>query len=328
MADIFGVRVTTELDILDSLVIICNASGGQTEPAVTFGGQYYFVVWLDQAFQTRSSPVAVARVNTEGSVLDSVSHIGTGDYHPDISFDGNRCLVVWSKEFHGVMGRFVNISGQPEGQPIDISLTQGTSTSPLLAHGSQGYLVVWADFCLSGTDLDIFGQLVSATGQLVGDRITIAEGAPMQNYPAVTFDGNNFLVVWVEEQECVFGRFVTADGQPSGSKFMISNDTSYERQQTMVAAGTTHALAVWNEYHEDSDIYGNLDVSLGIEEGKNWVARPEACTITSSGIDNNIGHDCQIFDVSGRQIPWSATTPGVYFVKTDKNIVGKIVIIR
>lgn len=328
MADIFGVRVTTELTILDSLVIICNTAGGQTEPAVTFGSQNYFVTWLDQAFQTRSSPVAVVRVNTQGIVLDTVSHVGVGDYHPDISFDGSRCLVVWSKEFHGVVGRFINASGQPEGQAIDISLTQGTSTLPVLAYGTQGYLVVWADFCLSGTDLDIFGQLVSSTGQLVGERITIAEEAPMQNYPAVTYDGNQFLVVWIEDQEYVYGRFVTADGQPSGTQFMVSNNTSYERQQTTVAAGTNHALVAWNEYHSDFDVYGNLDVSVGVEEEKNWFTRPEACTITSSGIDRLIGQDCQIYDISGRNIPKSAITPGVYFLKTDKKIVGKVVVIR
>ena len=88
MADIFGVRVTADLNILDTLIIICNTAGGQTEPAVTFAGQNYFVTWLDQAFQTRNSPVAVARVNPQGIVLDSVALIGTGDYHPDIAFDG------------------------------------------------------------------------------------------------------------------------------------------------------------------------------------------------------------------------------------------------
>ena len=327
MADIFGVRVTADLNILDTLIIICNTAGGQTEPAVTFAGQNYFVTWLDQAFQTRNSPVAVARVNPQGIVLDSVSHIGTGDYHPDIAFDGNRCLAVWSKEFHGVVGRFVNASGQPEGQAIDISLTQGTSTEPVIDYGTQDYLVVWADFCQSGTDLDIYGQLVSSAGQLVGDRIAIAEGTPMQSYPAVTFDGGQFLVVWIEDEDYVYGRFVTEGGIPSDTAFMISNNTAYERQHTTVAAGTDHALVAWNEYHYDFDVYGNLDVHLGVEEEEHW-ATPEAYTTTWSGIEKSTGQDCLIYDISGRNIPESAVTQGVYFLKTDKKVVRKVVIIR
>lgn len=327
MADIFGVRVTAELDILDSLIIICNNPGGQTEPAVAFGGQDYFITYLDPAFDTRTPAVKVIRVSRQGTVLGSGVSVGVGDYHPDIAFDGSRCLIVWSEEFHGVVGRYVNASGQPEGQSIDIALTQGTSTSPTIEFGAQDYLVVWPDFCVAGTDLDIFGQLVSTDGHLIGERIAIADGTPVQNYPATVFDGNGFLVVWVEDANDVYGRFVTSGGVPVGTKFLISDNTSYERQHPSVGAGTSDYLIAWNEYHDDFDVYGNVDIAVGVEENTYHLPVP---TVFTSGIQKYIGGNSRaiVYDILGRKVSRNQITQGIYFLEIDKKITQRIVVVR
>jgi hypothetical protein len=320
MADIFGVRVTAELNILDSLVIICNNPGGQIEPAVTFGGQNYFVTYL-------GAGVMVSRVSRQGTVMGSGVTVGMGDYHPDIAFDGDRCLVVWSEEFHGVVGRYVNASGQPEGQSIDIALTQGTSTSPTIEFGVQNYLVVWPDFCVAGTDLDVFGQLVSTNGYLIGERITIAHGTPIQSYPAIVFDGSSFLVVWVEDANRVYGHFVTSDGVPAGTKFLISDTTSYERQHPSVGAGTNNYLVAWNEYRDDFDVYGNVDIALGIEEYTSPLSVP---TVFTSRIQKYIGGDSRVivYDILGRKVSGNQITQGIYFLEIDKKITQRIVVVR
>jgi hypothetical protein len=327
MADIFGVRVTAELNILDTLVIICNDPGGQTEPAVTFGGQYYFVAYLGSAFDLRTSTIKVSRVNRQGTVMGSGVTVGMGDYHPDIAFDGNRCLVVWSEEFHGVVGRYVNSSGQPEGIILDIALTQGTSTFPTIEFGTQHYLAVWPDFCLAGTDLDIFGQLVSTDGNLIGGRITIADGTAAQNYPAIVFDGSNYLVVWVEDANRVYGRFITGDGVPVGTKFPISDTTTYERQHPSVAAGTNNYLVAWNEYRDDFDVYGNVDVAIGIEENTYSLPLP---TVFTSRIQRYINADSRatLYDIMGRKVTGNHITQGIYFLEIDNRITQRIVVVR
>lgn len=328
MADIFGVRVTAELNIIDTLIVICNNPGGQTEPAVTFAGQNYFVAWFDQAFDLRSSPVKVARVDQNGVVLDAGVAIGTGDYNPDIAFDGSRCLVTWSEEFNGVIGRFVNASCQPEGQTIAIAVTQGVSTTPIVEFGAQNYLVVWPDFCPLGTDLDIFGQIVSVNGQLIGERIQIADGTESQNYAAVDFDGSTFLVVWVEDLNTVYGRYVSESGMPMGTKFLVSENTSFERQHPSLAAGTSNFLVAWNEYHDNFDVYGNLDVSVvGIEETDS--ALPvRGLTMFASQLEQYLDGDNQLYDILGRHVQNMQLTPGIYFLKRDGNHLLKIVVIR
>ncbi len=326
MADIFGVRVTADLEILDSLIVICNDPGGQTEPAVTFAGQDYFVAWFDQAFSTRGSPVKVVRVDTQEVVLDTGVVIGNGDYKPDIAFDGTRCLVTWSEEFNGVVGRFVNTSGQPEGPFIEIALTQGNSTTPSTDFGANHYLVVWPDFCISGTDLDIFGQLVSTSGELIGERIQLAQGPASQSQPALAFDGNTFLVVWVEDFNTICGRYVSTNGIPIGDAFQISGSTSFERQHPSIAAGYNNYLVAWNEYHADFDVYGNLDISVGITETDDGLPA-RGLIMNSDRLARYFAEEDRLYDIQGRRVDNGRITPGIYFLERDAILV-KIVVVR
>jgi hypothetical protein len=327
MSDIFGVRVTADLAIIDSLIIICNDATGQTEPSVSWGGQNYFVTYLDDVFDSRTGTVKVQRVSPQGVVLDNGYTVGTGDYNPEIAYDGSRCLIVWSEEFQGVAGRFVNADGQPVGPTFYIGMTQGVSTLPVIEFGDQYYLIVWADFCPLGTDQDIYGQLVAADGSLIGDRITIAEGAANQNSPSVTFDGSEFLVVWVEDLNVIYGRFVGANGMPVGTGFAISDNSGYERQYPSVKSGTEYFLTVWNEFRTDFDIYGNTDISVGIREtqtGKRVVGVP----ITSGQIKKYINSDVVLYDILGREVSSDRIGPGVYFFENETRDVEKIIVIR
>jgi hypothetical protein len=326
MADIFGVRVTTELNITDSLIVICNDPIGQTEPAVTFAGSNYFVAWLDQAFDERTTYIKVARVDPQGVVLDAGVSMGIGDCHPDIAFDGNCCMVVWSEDFYGVKGRLINAACQPEGQIIAVAPTLGTSTSPAIEYGNTYYLVAWPDFCPAG-DLDIYGQLVSPNGQLVGEQIHIADGLQIQNYPAIDFDGTAFLVVWIEDANSVCGRYVSNDGLPLGTKFPISDNTPYERQSPSLKVGTNNVLFVWNEFHEDFDVYGNMDVVTGVAEATTAV---QTCGIMVLGsqLRKYLAGDHKLYDVQGRQVSRGPIAPGVYFLEGGQKDLTKIVVIR
>ena len=327
MSDIFGVRVTADLAIIDSLIIICNDASGQTEPSVSWGGLNYFVAYLDDIFDSRSGTIKVQRVSPQGVVLDNGYTVGTGDYNPEIAYDGNRCLVVWSEEFQGVVGRFVNAGGQPEGPSFYIGMTQGVSTIPAIQFGDQHYLIVWADFCPTGTDQDIYGQLVAADGSLIGSRITIAEGAANQNFPSVTHDGSEFLVVWIEDLSSICGRFVEENGATVGTEFRISDNTAYERQYPSVKSGTEYFMTVWNEFRTDFDIYGNTDTHVGATETQ--LDKPlGSVTINGGQIRKYIGGNSALYDILGRNVSPDRIGPGIYFLENEIKELEKIVIIR
>jgi len=326
MADIFGVRVTPELSVIDSPIIICNGPGGQTEPAVTFAGSNYFVAWLDQAFDQRTTYIKVARVDPQGVVLDAGISMGTGDCHPAIAFDGNYCLVVWSEDFYGLKGRLINAACQPEGQIIAIAPMVGSSTYPAIEYGNTYYLVVWSDFGPAG-NLDIYGQLVSSNGQLVGDCIQIADGSQVQNHPAVDFDGNSFLVVWVEDANLVCGRYISTDGLPMGAKFSISENTPYERQSPSLEVGNNTGFVAWNEFHEDFDVYANIDVVTGVTETIATIPT-RASIMLGSQLRKYLDSGHKVYDVQGRHLLRGPIAPGIYFLEGEKKDLAKIVVIR
>lgn len=333
MSDVFGVRVTTDLDILDSLIIICNNTTGQTEPAVAWGGQNYFVTYLDAVFENRGGTVMVQRVSPQGLVLGSGANIGQGDYRPGIAYDGVRCLIVWCQEYLGVKGRFVNAEGQPDGPAFDITALQASSTLPAVIFGSQDYLAVWADFPPGGADLDIYGQIITAGGTLAGDRFRIAGGPAVQSSPTIAFDGNTgeFQVVWVEDDERICGQAVAETGALTGNPYAISSITPYERQYPSAAAGTASFLFAWSEFHADFDIYGNADISTGIRECEYEYERDASVAPalgTSRSLRNRLGGAVTLYDVLGRRVTGGYVGPGVYFLENESRDLRKVIVIR
>jgi hypothetical protein len=322
LGDIIGVGVTPELDTINSF-FICNRPGDQTEPKVIFNGKNYVVVWIDAAY---NGPTVV-RVTPQWLVLDSGNFIGEGNDNPDIACDGNGCFVVWSKDYYGVCGRFIDSLAQPVGEVITIDTTRATGTMPVVEFGSDKYLVAWPDFSEGGASLDIFGQLVSSDGNLFGDKITIVDGIQTQDYVNIVFDGYYYLVAWIEDSDSVFGRFVTSDGQLLGSVFHISDDLSYNRQHTAVSYGIANYFVVWDEYHDGTDIYGNMDITGGIEEEENEIVRSIHSTIFGTFSFSGL-KDFKIYDISGRLVKLNQLKPGVYFIETDEQIIRKVVKIK
>src|SRR5262249_642917 len=69
---------------------------------------------------------------------------------------------------------------------------------PAAAYDGQNYFVVWSD--TRGADPDVYGARVTPDGQgldPLGIPISTAPGAPLA--PNVAFDGQNYLVVWLDK---------------------------------------------------------------------------------------------------------------------------------
>lgn len=329
MADVFGVRVTADLEIIDSLIIIRNTASAQTDPSVVWAGQNYFVTYLDGAFEGRASNVVVQRVSPLGVVLDNGASVGQGEYRPGIDYDGVRCLAVWCQEYAGVKARFVNADGQPEGAVFDVAPLGASSTQPCVRCGAEGYLVVWADFAPGGTDLDVFGRIISFNGTLVTDPLRIAEGPASQASPAIAYNSGaaEFLVVWVEDNERIFGRAISAAGVPTGTPFAVSDSTPHERSYVSAAAADASYLIAWSEFHADNDIYGNTDISTGIDDRTDGKATPTV-PVLGRPLTGRLDRTMDLYDVLGRRVMDQDPGPGVYFFADGDGPPGKVIIIR
>lgn len=329
MADIFGVRVAPDLSILDSLIIICNDAGGQSEPAVVFNGQDYIVVWTDAVTGLRASDLKALRIDPSGVVIGPAVTFGTGNYVSDIAFDGARSLVIWSSEHEAVKGRFLNGQALPEDTVFLIDALIGSEASAQLDYDGTQYLVVWSDFDSMGIDREIYGRCISPDGVITSDRILITDDDVHQASPSVRFNGVHYLVAWIEASGAVRGCFIDTTGHVLGDIFQICDTMAYARDNVDIASSYSNHLVVWSEWRSDFDIYGNCEIMVGFRESQPYVMHKTWYTqIIAGPLSSYIYGHWDVFDVQGRKIVLGSVNKGVYFLKNSDGIVHKIVKVR
>jgi hypothetical protein len=250
--------------LIDTSITSVRAPGDQEEPAVAFDGTNFLVVWQDA--RAGFYDIYAARVSPAGIVLDSsaiaVSSVAAGQRFPAVVFDGTDFLVVWSDERNGaydIYGARVTPAGtvlDPSGIPV--STAASDQWYPAVAFDGTNCIVVWQDYRNGG--YDIYGARVTPAG-IVLDPSGIPVSTVMngQWYPAVTFDGANFLVVWTDERNLSYDIYmarVTPSGSvldPSGIPVSMAVDW---QAYPAVAFDGTNSLVVWQDYRNGSyDIY-------------------------------------------------------------------------
>ncbi len=264
-----GVRVTPQGDTINSFAIAI-ASGVQTFPSVVFNGTDYIAVWSDSRLGRYY--INTTRITPSGTIPGPYYWIGVSgaqdEDDPDIAFNGTHCLSVWSEEYYGVRGRFINNLGQPEDTVLTITPYVITSyTTPAIASDGNNFMVVWYERSGSG-DWDVLGQLVSSNGILIGGQIPIATGSNAQYDSDVLFDGINYFIVWRETNNYIYGRRYDVNGNPIGSSIPVSQLTAIYRYQPTLINSTQNYLIAWSEMRGGYfDVYGNIDIiPIGITE--------------------------------------------------------------
>ncbi len=292
---------------------------------MAFNGSDHIVVFLDTRLD---KGIVASRISPQGAILDTGYTIDTGNNNPDVASDGVNSLAVWSKEYSGVWARFVDTQAVPLDTAFCVSAILASSSDPTVACGGGVYLVAWSDFNMPGGDLDIFSQVVSLSGQLIGDRTIIVRKDGTQKNPAVVFNGSYFLVAWQDGFDRIYCRHVGLDGKPVSEPFLISDTTLFcERQNPAIAASASKFLAVWAEYHDGFDLYGSVDDPITVMEGpeasKPAVARLQT-VFFSAEIFRQYGKN-NFYDACGRRVKPDQAGPGIYFIYADGGIVLKIV---
>lgn len=326
-------RVTPTCDSINSLCI-SDAANIQKAPDIVFGGGTYFTVWSDARGGTYM--IFGARVTTSGNVVDpggiAISN-GSGDL-PSVDFDGSRFFVVWSWATT-IRGTFVTTGGAPQDS---VKIASGTAAvySPNIAFDGTNYLVLWLAW--TGSGYEILGQLVSPSGVLVGPRFTVA-ATNVALKPGLSFDGTHYVITWTQSND-IYARQYDTSGSPLGPAFPVSTHSDIQFYGD-VASGTDRYLFVWAQSTTSGyDIYGNIDVVIGITEQNTYAERSgsiKSALITDYMYFNNpINQRINVFDINGRCIGTTRNNkfdcrhlaPGVYFTQIDEKITGKVIKVR
>jgi len=308
--DIYGSLLGGDGELLLPSFPIANAPYKQLKPVVAYSPvtETYLVVWLDhRADDVSGIDIYGQRISSEGVLLGEnflISTSGGNERRPAVAYDSvnDRFLVTWSAFPQGrnyaanVLGRIVSSDGSFVGRQFKIGIGPKEQFKPALSFdpSTESYLVVWQDRRDEITSRDdIWGQVVSADGGLLGDPIRISALPESEWRPDVAYDTQRqrHLVVWMRrngELADLYGQFVTGGGALSGPAFVITDDEGGEVKPAVGYAGQQDLFLVAymkNGVPEISgaDIHGRfvsgdgepLEHPVFISQGKNVQHRPD-----------------------------------------------------
>jgi len=188
-----------------------------------------------------------------------------GQYLSAVAFDGTNFLVVW-EDFRGNSLDIYGARVTPQGTLLDragfvISQAPADQYWPAVGFDGTDFLVVWEDHN-SSDSIDVYGARVTPQGEILDSAaIVITQAAGNQRFPALAFDGSNFLVVWEDNRsgsdDDIFGARVTPRGDfLDTAGIVISQAADYHGSPALAFDGSNFLVA-WedNRSGSDFDIY-------------------------------------------------------------------------
>lgn len=187
------------------------------------------------------------------------------------AFDGTNYLVAILGDTlsqYNITAQLVSQSGSLFGSRISVGRT-GVPPHLFVAFDGTNYLMVWTDAGLY-PNLDIYGQFVAPSGNLVGTPFPIAETANDEFCGGIAFADPTYMVVFVRN-DILYGQRVDKSGNLVGSVIQISSN--FSRWDFAIAFDGTNYLVVWVEKIEDrdKDIYGQFVSASGLPVRTNFL---------------------------------------------------------
>lgn len=222
--NLYGQRMAVDGTLLGQRFLIMTT---WDDPDVAGIDGTFLVVGTDYLSNDDNSRVAFTRRvdGATGSLLDvepqELGHFVIFSRDPHVVAFGNRWLVTWQTNIShdntiaSTKAAFVDLDGTSPG-PFAV----GLGWDPDLAVSDDRALFVAVSHTIASAPNDIEGRIMLADGTFPAPAFTISDAPDKQLAPAVTFDGENFLVAWedkrdnwvYDERTDIYGTRVTADG--------------------------------------------------------------------------------------------------------------------
>jgi hypothetical protein len=152
---------------------------------------------------------------------------GRDSYYPSAAFGKDTHLIVWQagrmQEGDIVACRVGKDGKVLDEKPFAISTAEDDQERPKVAFGPSAgsgpggvFLVVWQDL-RNEKDYDVYAARVTPEGKVLdADGILVSGGAHNQCKPRLAFDGENFIVAWMDFRNGIYQVYcarVSPDGK-------------------------------------------------------------------------------------------------------------------
>ncbi len=223
---IFAQRMATDGTLLDGPTEVMAT---WDDPDVAGIDGTFLVVGTDYLSNDENSRVAFTRRvdGGTGTLLDpapqELGHFVIFSRDPHVVAFGNRWLVTWQTNLShnntiaGTKAAFVELDGTSPG-PFSV----GLGWDPDVAVSADRALFVAVSGTVATAENDIDGRIMLADGTFPNTFFTISAAPEKQLAPAVTFDGEHFLVAWEDKRDAeiyfdertdIYGTRITMDGE-------------------------------------------------------------------------------------------------------------------
>ncbi len=270
IAQVYGTRVSSGGEILnpEGIYIGSNDTMQVELPQVTFNGTDFIVVWSFRKSNAYSGGGAMARVGTDGSLIDDPPIAITSGDNSSVNFtacsNGNNTLIAWNAwnvSSVDVFGILVEQNGSI-GLPFIISDAENYQEFPNIAFNGTQYFAIWQDKRESISN--VFGTPISPDGVVLNpDGIEINNDQSHNNRPTIASDGADFLVSWYSGNsagESIYATIIDQSGNVTVDKTLVYEASQFEyAQHTDVTFNGENYILSWQTFtgnEEDHNIMG------------------------------------------------------------------------
>jgi hypothetical protein len=311
-SDIDAQLITNDGELLGDVLPITTLPSQQRAPAIASHAntQDFIVTWVDNRNKLTSDSDIYDQVIRGGNLFGpnqpvnmEPGRVGGVNISPCAGSDSY--LIAWHEDKDAgipwlfyVYGRQIANNGIPFGAITPITADhpgagfQQVDPDLVMENAGERILAVFRDarnrHAGSGTNDDIYGQLVNCAGQPldttdlpVTTQYSPAPGGNKQNGAAAAYDTNKerFLVVWQDERNDpiagepvtldIYGQLLSADGDPlcttpAGNFAITTADGNQQDVDVAYSSNSGAFLVVWTNYWQgDGNIYARLVSSCG-----------------------------------------------------------------
>jgi hypothetical protein len=239
---IFGQMCSFDGVLSDSIFQISDDSTiiKYSTPAVSkLGINNFIVTWQDQ--RNGAYDIYARRINENGIALENSfkvnDDIGSNSDPCVTSNTSSKFLIAWTDQSHEVSSAIYAQLYSSEGVAINSNFKISTNTggevlrnTTVTAIGNDNFVIVWTDY----TNKDIYAQIVSGGGALIGTNFQVGAGpGNRSNPPSLASDeAGNFIIAWNDNRNQnwpddpweIFAQRFDSDGSTLGSVFKVTNN--------------------------------------------------------------------------------------------------------
>ncbi|WP_434045580.1 MULTISPECIES: hypothetical protein [Sorangium] len=201
--------------------------------------------------------VQIGRIRADGRVTGPIElDVEQEPSAPDIACDSGICMVVWTASNSGEL-EARSLRGYTAARLRALpSFNAGPNTRPRVAQGGGRFLIVWGG---PRADSAVHAALVAPDGELLAQAdIPTTDGDAVVHEPAVAFDGERFVVAWIEQryrevgelEACdVFAVRLSTTGEVS-APFAVTDTPSVVEEKLQVASNGAGRTLVAHDAYE------------------------------------------------------------------------------